>query len=142
MGSGGSRLFVKARLTIVQAGFTFGLTMNATIKINGQERKVTNTLSGGPGCEPTTYELTGGDYVYRVGNVWKLQVPGQYAVVVTLEVPARGESIPAPPAELAADVDHSRRVVDRAYEIANVRRSVNYGNVPKWAKAQAAREVK
>lgn len=49
--------------------------------------RVTNTLSTGPGTPVETYELTGGSYVYRVGDRWKLQRPGQYAVIVALEVP-------------------------------------------------------
>ncbi len=61
------------------------LDMTNAITVNGQARKVTNTLSCGPGEEPHTYELTGGAYVYRVGNDWKLQERGRFARVVRVE---------------------------------------------------------
>lgn len=48
------------------------------ITVNGTARKVTNTLSSGPGCEPHTYELTHGAYVYEIGGVWWLQERGQF----------------------------------------------------------------
>lgn len=54
------------------------------IAINGTAREVTNTLSCGPGCEPHTYELTYGAYVYRVGGTWLLQERGQFARQVTV----------------------------------------------------------
>lgn len=60
--------------------------MTNAIKVNGQARKVTNTLSCGPGQEPHTYELTGGAYVYSVGGTWKLQERGQFARVVSVEL--------------------------------------------------------
>lgn len=62
--------------------------MTNSITVNGQARKVTNTLSCGPGQEPHTYELTGGAYVYSVGGAWKLQERGQSARAVTVEVAA------------------------------------------------------
>jgi hypothetical protein len=48
------------------------------ITVNGVERKVTATLSDGPGTAVHTYELTRGAYVYRVGNGWWLQERGQF----------------------------------------------------------------
>ena len=58
-------------------------TTRRTIKFDGQIFEVLNTLSAGPGCKPSTYEIKGG-YVYNVGNVWKLQRPGQSARIVSL----------------------------------------------------------
>jgi hypothetical protein len=58
------------------------------ITVNGVERKVTNTLSCGPGCEPHTYELTRGAYVYRVGAEWWLQERGQFKRAVTVSTVA------------------------------------------------------
>jgi hypothetical protein len=55
------------------------------ITVNGQAEQVTNTLSCGPGCEPSTYELTRGAYVYAVGSSWYLQERGQFARKVAVE---------------------------------------------------------
>jgi hypothetical protein len=55
-----------------------------TIKINGRDEKVTNTLSCGPGEAPHTYELTRGRYVYRIADVWYLQIPGQFKILVSV----------------------------------------------------------
>lgn len=52
--------------------------MTKSININGRETVVLNTLSCGPGCEPHTYELNGGSYVYRIADEWFLQVRGQF----------------------------------------------------------------
>jgi hypothetical protein len=52
--------------------------MANTLTVNGVERTVTNTLSCGPGCEPHTYELTRGAYVYRIAGEWWLQERGQF----------------------------------------------------------------
>lgn len=52
--------------------------MANTVTVNGVERKVTNTLSDGPGTAVHTYELTQGAYVYRVGREWWLQERGQF----------------------------------------------------------------
>ena len=56
------------------------------ITVNGVERKVTNSLSSGPGCEPHTYELTNGAYVYRIARVWWLQERGQFKREVAVNV--------------------------------------------------------
>ena len=50
----------------------------AIITINGRQYEATNALSSGPGCEAHTYELRGGDYVYRVADTWWLQQRGQW----------------------------------------------------------------
>lgn len=55
-----------------------------SIRVDTIYRTVLNTLSAGPGCEPTTYELSGGEYVYRVGSTWYLQRPGQFKQSVTV----------------------------------------------------------
>lgn len=47
------------------------------ISINGRTVAVLNTLSSGPGCQPHTYELKGGSYVYEIAGEWFLQVRGQ-----------------------------------------------------------------
>ena len=59
--------------------------MRRAIRINGTTRQVLNSLSSGPGQEPHTYQIAGA-WVERVGNQWKMQRRGQFAVVVTVEV--------------------------------------------------------
>jgi hypothetical protein len=55
------------------------------IAVNGRSVAVLNTLSCGPGCAPSTYELAGGAYVYAVGSSWWMQERGRdkRQVVVT-----------------------------------------------------------
>ncbi len=67
-------------------------TRTMTIQLDGSTYQVLNTLSAGPDCEPTTYELKGGSYVYQVGGYWFLQRRGQFAqkVILQLETPALG----------------------------------------------------
>lgn len=56
-----------------------------TIKINGREHEVLDSLGPGPGCTPNHYELHG-FYVFQVGPKWLRQDPGQYSYAVTVEV--------------------------------------------------------
>jgi hypothetical protein len=59
--------------------------MTKSININGRPVVVLNTLSCGPGCEPDTYNLKGGSYVYRIAGEWWLQVRGQFKRRVIVE---------------------------------------------------------
>jgi hypothetical protein len=52
------------------------------INVNGRPVVVLNTLSVGPNCQPHTYELKGGSYVYEVAGQWFLQERGQLRRVV------------------------------------------------------------
>lgn len=56
-----------------------------TIKIDGNEVKTLNSYSCGPGEKAHTFALENSAYVYCVAGVWKLQRPGQYPAVVTVE---------------------------------------------------------
>jgi hypothetical protein len=55
------------------------------IKVNGAVRKVTNYFSSGPGTPVREYELGPGECVYKIGDQWWLQCPGQFKRAVTVE---------------------------------------------------------
>lgn len=59
--------------------------MSKTIKVNGTMHTVLNTFSCGPEQEPHTYCFSGG-YVYEIGGVWLLQLPGQHPRYVSVEI--------------------------------------------------------
>lgn len=59
--------------------------MVSTIRVNGAERKVINTLSSGPGQEPHTFQIAGG-WVEKIGTRWQVQFRGQFAVQATVEI--------------------------------------------------------
>jgi hypothetical protein len=60
------------------------LFMVNTLTVNGRTVAVLNTLSCGPGCQPHTYELSGGSYVYEIAGSWWLQERGQSKREVTV----------------------------------------------------------
>ena len=58
--------------------------------VDGVSRRVLNTLSCGPDASPHTFILRGNEYIYEVAGVWYLQQPGQFPVVVHVEIDVRG----------------------------------------------------
>jgi hypothetical protein len=60
--------------------------MGKRIKIDGVVCEVVNAYSSGPGAPAFEYDLRDGGYVYCVGPEWKLQMRGQFARVVNVEI--------------------------------------------------------
>lgn len=55
------------------------------VYVDDERRRVLNSLSTGPGDPPHTFELTDGEYVYRVDEQWWLQRRGQSPVPVRVD---------------------------------------------------------
>jgi hypothetical protein len=65
--------------------FGHSLLMTKQITVNGQPQRVLNSYSCGPGQVAHTYDIPGG-HVYNIAGTWTLSRPGQWPLVVTVEV--------------------------------------------------------
>ena len=57
-----------------------------TIEINGIKTTTINSYSCGPGSVAHTYDIGGGQRVYKIGHDWWLQVGGQFPQKVSVAV--------------------------------------------------------